>query len=199
MQRGQINIWRKLVDTEIYKDSEAIHLWVHLLINAKIEPITVEFRHKTFNLKRSQLVTTTTQLAKETGIDRSKIQRLGILLENLNMIKRKPENAYTVVTIVSYDKYQPEYSPNVVIIDKNEILTEEQVTMIMLNWKILKGFHIKDKYAVGMMINRRKELEGKSLERAKSILATYDYILNDDFTIEKIIEKDERWKEVMEL
>ena len=189
------------MDTSIYKDSEALHLWVHLLMNAKLEETIVSFRNKTFKLKRSQLVTTTTQLAEETGIDRTKIQRLGILLTEEKMIRRKPENLCTVVTILQYEKYQPAYDPSIVIIDENQILTEEDVNQIMMNWKVTckETFEIKGKFALGLLINRRRELENKSLKYAKSMLCMCGALLNDDFSCERIIEEDTRLKEVMAL
>lgn len=53
---GWIRLDRKIQDSFMWDDPEALKLWLYLLMGAAIEDKTVSFNGKPLNLKRGQIV-----------------------------------------------------------------------------------------------------------------------------------------------
>lgn len=104
--KGWVKIHRQLMSKGFYKKSEFIHLWIHLLLRANHS--SNEFLHgnSVIKLKAGQFVTGRKSLSNETGIHESKVQRILKCFEIEQQIKRQSNRQYTIVTILSWDKYQ---------------------------------------------------------------------------------------------
>ena len=117
MLKGSIKLFRKIINTSIYQDSEMVHLFIHLLLCATETPIIVKTTNESFTLSEGQLVTTHTRLSNQTGINRSKIQRFLKILQEENMISINSGQTATIITILKYNTYQSqeeeevEYTP----------------------------------------------------------------------------------------
>lgn len=100
---GWVSIHRKILDWGYYKDSHALHLFIHLIVNAN-------WQDKDFDgilIHRGQLATSVNSIYLATGLSTQKIRTLLKKLENSKEIIVKSTNKYTIITICKYDTYQP--------------------------------------------------------------------------------------------
>lgn len=105
-QSGYIKLYRSLSEQPWYNDSEAVHLFVHLLISATYTEREHLYKGKIKVLKPGQMITGRRRLSRETGISESKIQRLLKLFENCHQIEQQTNSANRCISIVCWDKYQ---------------------------------------------------------------------------------------------
>lgn len=103
-EQGYIKLYRTLQNNVFYKNSEAIHLWVHLLFSASFKDNVFYYKNTKINLKKGQLMTGRKKISLETGINESKIFRLLKLFENEHLIEQQTNHQYSIITILSYDK-----------------------------------------------------------------------------------------------
>ena len=104
--QGFITIHRQLIESSVYKDSHAVHLWLHLLMKANHKDKEFIQNGKMVMVKRGQTLTGRKVLSAETGIQESKIQRLLKLFESMQMIEQHTNNRNRLITVLSYDKFQ---------------------------------------------------------------------------------------------
>lgn len=100
--RGYIKLFRSLIHNTYYRQSEYIHLWVHLLMHAAIEK---QYVHN-ICLKPGQLITGRKRLSHDTGISESKIQRILSKFESDEQIMQHTTNKYRVITIINWTLFQ---------------------------------------------------------------------------------------------
>jgi DNA-binding transcriptional regulator YhcF (GntR family) len=98
MYRGFVKVWRKIEDSAFYKDSEYVHLWIHLLIKAG-------YVNKQNGIKKGQIKTSIRQLSFETGINRCKIERILKCFKNETRIETRKNNQFTVIELVNHTAY----------------------------------------------------------------------------------------------
>ena len=103
---GFIVLHRKIKDSAIYSDSQAVHLWLHLLIKANHKDKDFVLNGQLVTVKRGQTLTGRRRLSVETGIAESKIQRLLKLFENLHMIEQQTNSKNRLISITNYHSYQ---------------------------------------------------------------------------------------------
>ena len=106
MSQGWIITHRKLRESSFYKDSQAVHLWIHLLISANHKDAQVVRGNKIYEVKRGQLITGRKLLSSETGINESKLQRLLKVFEKCHMIEQQTNSVNRLISIINYDQYQ---------------------------------------------------------------------------------------------
>lgn len=104
--QGFITIHRKIMESAVYKDSNAVHLWLHLLLKCNHKDNDFIMNGNLISVKRGQTVTGRKALSVETGIQESKIERLLKLFEKLRMIEQHTNNRNRLITVLSYDKFQ---------------------------------------------------------------------------------------------
>ena len=106
MNQGFIVLWRKFTGTSFYKDSYAVHLAIHLIIEANHEPKKFLFNGKEETLSRGQLISGRLTLADETGIPPSTVYRKLELFRNIGFLDIKSNSKFSVITICNYSTYQ---------------------------------------------------------------------------------------------
>jgi|9_EtaG_2_1085328.scaffolds.fasta_scaffold04496_6 DNA replication protein DnaD len=106
MSDGWITLHRKLKGSSFYKDSQAVHLWVHLLISANHKECEIIRGNKVYKIKRGELLTGRKLLSSETGINESKLQRLLKVFEKCHMIEQQTTNVNRLISVINYDQYQ---------------------------------------------------------------------------------------------
>lgn len=89
-----------------YKDSEYVHLWIHLLFKANHEPNEWLYKNTLMKVNRGQLITSRKTLADETGINRSKVERILKCFENEQQIEQQNLFTSRLITILKYNDYQ---------------------------------------------------------------------------------------------
>lgn len=104
--KGWISIHRDIIDSVIYKDSEAVHLWLHLLLSANHKENKKMIGHTIVLIPRGSLLTGRKSLSAATGIHESKIQRLLKLFEKNEQIEQQTFTKYRLVSITNYSEYQ---------------------------------------------------------------------------------------------
>lgn len=115
---GWIKIHRKFLDWEWFNKSEAVHLFMYLVLKANHK----DGQWQGTDIKKGQFITSFGKISADTGISLQTIRTLLKKFEKSNEINIQTTNKYTVVTICKYELYQKE---NETI---NEQLTNEQQT-----------------------------------------------------------------------
>lgn len=104
--QGWVKIHRQLKDKAYYKDSEFIHLWLHLLLCANHDNGEFLNGYEIVKLKKGQFVTGRKKLSLETGISESKIERILKVFESEQQIEQQTNSRNRLISIVSWDKFQ---------------------------------------------------------------------------------------------
>ena len=116
---GWISLHRKIKNSWFYKDSEAVHLWVHLLLKARHKDGEIMFNMKRHTLKAGQMITGRKALAEETGINENKIFRLLKAFVDEQLTEQQTNSRYTVVTIKNWNEYQQNEQQNAQPVNTN--------------------------------------------------------------------------------
>lgn len=104
--QGFILLHRSILKSFYYKDSEHVHLWLHLLLKANWKEKSILYKGKRFPIKRGQFVTSRKSIVKETGINRSKVERILKTFESEQQIEQQNYYAFRLITILNYNEYQ---------------------------------------------------------------------------------------------
>ena len=67
--KGYILLHRQLIDSAFYRDSEYVHLWIHLLLCASHGETEYLSGNQIIKLKSGQFITGRQKLSRETGIN----------------------------------------------------------------------------------------------------------------------------------
>ena len=105
---GWIKLHRRLAEKAFYsKDSEKVHLWIHLLFKATHTGREETLGGYPYICKPGQFTTGRKQLALETGISESKIERILTYFEKIeHQIEQRTTSLNRLISIVNWDKYQ---------------------------------------------------------------------------------------------
>ncbi|MDS0248917.1 DNA replication protein [Enterobacter hormaechei] len=109
--KGFALLHHKIMDVPFYKDAEAAHLWVHLLLRANHEQTLVSTDVGDVICERGEFITGRNTLAMETGLTADRVKSLLRKFQNLGMITSKSNNRFTVLKVVKYDEYQSNFCP----------------------------------------------------------------------------------------
>jgi hypothetical protein len=99
-----LKIFRKMVFWEWYTDVNTTKLFLHCLLMANWRP----GRWRGISYKRGQFFTSLGNLADETGLTVQEVRTALSHLESTNEITSRTTNKYTLITVVSFEKYQGE-------------------------------------------------------------------------------------------
>ena len=105
---GWIKLHRKLCEKAFYsKDSEKVHLWVHLLMSANHAGREELLGGKPFFCASGQFTTGRKQLSSETGISESKIERILTYFEKIEQqIEQQKTSTNRLISILNWGQYQ---------------------------------------------------------------------------------------------
>jgi DNA-binding transcriptional MerR regulator len=115
---GWIKIHRKFLDWEWFNKSEAVHLFIYLVLKANHK----DGQWQGIDIKKGQFVTSFGKISSDTGISLQTIRTLLKKFEKTNEINIQTTNKFTIVTLCKYECYQQENEPT------NTQLTNEQQT-----------------------------------------------------------------------
>lgn len=109
--KGFALLHRKIMDVPFYKDAEAAHLWVHLILKAKYSPeyVMTELGEKL--VKRGELLSGRNKLASETGLEPDRVLYLLRKFKKLGMISWESNTKFSIFRIEKYDDYQSNFVP----------------------------------------------------------------------------------------
>ena len=110
--QGLVFLHRKIRELPFYKtDSEAVHLWVHLIMDVNPEPAMVTTEFGEYLVGRGQTITGRHTLAKDTGILPDRVKYLLNKFTKMGMITTLTNKKFTLLTVTKYDDYQQFFVP----------------------------------------------------------------------------------------
>jgi len=144
-ENGYIKLYRSLMNKGYYKDSEYVHLWVCLLMKASYQSREFFFNGELQQLKAGQLITGRNSLALETGINRSKIERILKCFKNEHQIEQQTNNKFRIISICNWEKYQTSEQQNEPQVSSERATSEQQVSTYNKDKKVKKDKKDKNK------------------------------------------------------
>jgi DNA-binding transcriptional MerR regulator len=115
---GWIRIHRQILNWEWFNKSEAVHLFMYLVLKANHKDGFWQGNE----IKRGQLITSFGKISTDTNISLQTIRTLLKKFEKTNEINMQTTNKFTRITICKYDSYQTENE------DTNTKVTNKQQT-----------------------------------------------------------------------
>ena len=103
---GWIRLDRKIQDSFMWEDPEALKLWLYLLMGAAVEDKTVSFNGKPLNLKRGQIVFGLNSVSARLGISVRRLRTTIKRFENCHQIDKQNFSKYSIISITNYCQYQ---------------------------------------------------------------------------------------------
>ena len=155
--KGYALLHRKIMDVPFYKDAEAAHLWVHLILKAKHTPEYVMTDAGEILVGRGKLLGGRNSLAFETGLKPDRVQYLLRKFKKLGMIDLVSHGKFSVFSVEKYDDYQSNFVPadyqqittskpaipmpvsNAVPADYQQITTDKEYNNIISNTDVLES------------------------------------------------------------
>ncbi len=155
--KGFALLHRKIMDVPFYKDAEAAHLWVHLILKAKHTPEYVMTDAGEILVGRGKLLGGRNSLAFETGLKPDRVQYLLRKFKKLGMIDWVSHGKFSVFSVEKYDDYQSNFVPadyqqittskpaipmpasNTVPADYQQITTDKEYNNIISNTDVLES------------------------------------------------------------
>ncbi|EAC0150961.1 DNA replication protein [Salmonella enterica] len=155
--KGYALLHRKIMDVPFYKDAEAAHLWVHLILKAKHTPEYVMTDAGEILVGRGKLLGGRNSLAFETGLKPDRVQYLLRKFKKLGMIDWVSHGKFSVFSVEKYDDYQSNFVPadyqqittskpaipmpasNTVPADYQQITTDKEYNNIISNTNVLES------------------------------------------------------------
>lgn len=161
--KGYALLHRKIMDVPFYKDAEAAHLWVHLILKAKHTPEYVMTDAGEILVGRGKLLGGRNSLAFETGLKPDRVQYLLRKFKKLGMIDWVSHGKFSVFSVEKYDDYQSNFVPadyqqittskpaipmpvsNTVPADYQQITTDKEYNNIISNTDVLESATVDKK------------------------------------------------------
>lgn len=146
-----IKIRRQLLEKSYYcRDSEKVHLWLHLLLKANWRPREEVLGGKPILCMPGQFTTGRKQLSRETGISESKIERILTYFEKIEQqIEQQKTSVNRLISILNWDTYQQSEQQSEQRVNNDRTTSEQRVNNEWTHYKniknIKKGKNIKNK------------------------------------------------------
>lgn len=121
---GWIKIHRKFLEWEWFNKSEAVHLFLYMLIKANHK----DAKWQGNDVKRGQFISSLGNISNATGISIQQIRTILKKLEKTNEIELKSTSQFTIVTICKYECYQDENETTNKPLTNNQQTTNKQST-----------------------------------------------------------------------
>jgi DNA-binding transcriptional MerR regulator len=154
---GWIKLHRKFLDWEWFNKSEAVHLFLYMLIKANHK----DGKWQGVDVKRGQFISSLGNISNATGLSIQVIRTNLKRLEKTSEILVKSTSQFTIVTICKYECYQQENE------EHNKQLTNEQQT---INKQLTTNKNEKNNKEINMYyFDKFWTLYGKSTDKQKCL------------------------------
>jgi len=128
---GWVKLSRDTLDDPLLnKDPEYLALWVCLLCAAAFEPTPALFGGHRIILQPGQLTTGRRQLAVNSKISESKVQRILSAFENAQLIEQQASNKNRLISIVSWSSLQDSEQQNERQMNNERTTSEQQANTL---------------------------------------------------------------------
>jgi hypothetical protein len=108
---GWVRLHRKIALTSFYKNVDATHLALHLILHANFADSKFTVRHNTLILRRGQYLGGYKRLANELGWGKMRVRRATKLLLDAKFMTQYYTNQYGILTLCNYNSYQSGVTP----------------------------------------------------------------------------------------
>jgi len=181
---GWIKIHRKFLDWEWFNKSEAVHLFLYMVIKANHK----DNKWQGNDVKRGQFISSLGNISSATGITIQQIRTILKKLEKTNEIVVKSTSQFTIVTICKYECYQDENEDANKPITNNQQTTNKQSTT---NKNEKKEKNEKEVILDSWIQYRKSAKKTLTQQSIKSILVKMENYTNEQckFVINKSIEQ----------
>lgn len=134
---GWVKIHRKLLEKAFYsKDSEKVHLWIHLLLKANHSGREENLGGKPIACLPGQFTTGRKQLSTETGISESKIERILTYFEKIEQqIEQRKTSVNRLISISNWNFYQQSEQQNEQQVNNDRTTSEQRVNNDRTHYK----------------------------------------------------------------
>lgn len=173
MEKGWIKIHRSITDKGWFYNSEAIHLWLYLLLKANHCNREVLWNGKIMILESGKLITGRKKISDETGIQESKVERLLKMFESEQQIEQQKTNTSRLISIVNYSKFQTGEQQNEQQVNNKRTTNEQRVNT---------NKELKNK--------RNKELKNKNISSNEFDVVSGDIDLKNEKSIKTDLSND---------
>lgn len=110
--KGFALMHRQFMDSRLYRDSQAVHLWLHLILKANHTDEEVNTDIGMMIVRRGQMITGRPTLVSETFIPDNKVKSLLRTFESKGMINIESKGRkFSLISIVKYDDFQSQNCP----------------------------------------------------------------------------------------
>ena len=181
---GWIKLHRKFLDWEWFNKSEAVHLFLYMLLKANHK----SGKWQGIDIERGQFISSLGNISNATGISLQTIRTILKKLEKTNEIELKSTSQYTLVTICKYECYQDEKDEANKPLTNNQQTTNKQLTT---NKNEKKEKNEKEVILDSWIEYRKAAKKSLTQQSIKSILTKMDDYTNEQckFVINKSIEQ----------
>lgn len=104
--KGWIKLHRKLKDHFVYKDSEMLHIWIHILLSASHTYHELFINGVVVELYPGQVIFGRKEWSKTLGITEMKLRTRIDTLVNTEMISKCSTTKYSILTVKNWSDYQ---------------------------------------------------------------------------------------------
>ncbi|KNF08531.1 hypothetical protein CLPU_6c00170 [Gottschalkia purinilytica] len=121
---GWIKLHRQLKDHFVYKDSEMLHIWIHILLSVTHDYCEPVINKKIVKLYPGQCIFGREKWARTLFRDEKKalsVYRTILLFKEADMIDYFPTSKYSIITVKNWSNYQRFFEKN----QKNEHHSEQ--------------------------------------------------------------------------
>lgn len=126
--QGWVKLYRKLKGKGYYKESEYVHLWVHLLLEANHEGKEFLWNGVMRSIKPGEFITGRNVLAAETGINRNKIERILKTFKSEHQIEQEMTNKFRLIIVKNWSDYQKSEQVSEPQVSNKRAASEQQVS-----------------------------------------------------------------------
>ena len=181
---GWIKIHRKFLDWEWFNKSEAVHLFLYMVLKANHK----DNKWQGNDVKRGQFISSLGNISSATGITIQQIRTILKKLEKTNEIKVKSTSQFTIVTICKYECYQDEEETTNKSTTNHQQTTNKQSTT---NKNEKKEKNEKEVILDSWIEYRKSAKKTLTQQSIKSILVKMENYTNEQckFVINKSIEQ----------
>ena len=181
---GWIKIHRKFLDWEWFNKSEAVHLFLYMVLKANHK----DNKWQGNDVKRGQFISSLGNISSATGITIQQIRTILKKLEKTNEIKVKSTSQFTIVTICKYECYQDEEETTNKPTTNHQQTTNKQSTT---NKNEKKEKNEKEVILDSWIEYRKSAKKSLTQQSIKSILVKMENYTNEQckFVINKSIEQ----------
>lgn len=130
MDNGWIAIHRRIIKKGWFKEPDYLALWILLLLKASFTENEWLYKGEIQKVNRGQFVTSRKNLALESGIQESKIERILKCFESEQQIEQQMNSKNRLITINNYNLYQKNEQQNEQQMNTKRTASEHEVNTI---------------------------------------------------------------------